>query len=125
VWAYKDARLRGDDAAADLAWRAFRQTKQQLRERGDDWFVCAATSAIVGLAAAFDDIGGAAQELLEWYPQVDTRDLGRNNDKGRTNARNFVWACINVLEREASIDHPREAAVDAAMRDVAARAEEY
>jgi hypothetical protein len=122
LWAYKDARFWEDDAAADSAWRAFWHTKNQMRERGDDWLAWM-TYEIVRLAAIFDDVDRAARVLLEWYPLVDTRDLETDNER-RTDARSFVSSCIYVLEREASIDHPREAAVDAAMRDVAARAEE-
>jgi hypothetical protein len=119
LWTYKDAWLRGDDAAAEAAWRAHRQVRQR-QGLGSDQYV---SSNVVRLAAGLDDIDRAAHELLEWHPHVDTRNADTDSCR-RTVARTFVSACIGVLEREASVGHPREAAVDAVMRDVAARIEQ-
>lgn len=115
LWAYKDAQLRGDDPAAGAAWWAYRQA---LRRHGwqDDPF------DFVRLAAGFDDIDRAAAELLDWHGRIDTRGVDTDNAR-RTVARSFVSACIRVLECEASLGHPQEAAIDEIMRDIAARIE--
>jgi hypothetical protein len=123
LWTYKDARLRGDDAAAEAAWQAHHQVWRQLGRDGhwlDNWYV---PSQIIRLAAGLDDIDRAARELLEWHRHVDTRNADSDNQR-RTAARTFVSACIHFLGREASIGHPQEAEIDAVMRDVAARIED-
>ena len=90
---------------------------------GEDWGVWSETYTMVHLAAEVDDLDEAARELLAWYPFVDTRNLDKDTGR-RADARLFVSACARVLEREASIGHPQEATVTAAMRDVATRAED-
>lgn len=119
LWAYKDARLRGDGAAAEAAWRAHHQVRRQQGTDSRQYV----SSNVVRLAAGLDDIDRAAQELLDWHPHIDTRNTDTDNYR-RTVARTFVSACIGVLVREASVGHPREAAVDEVMRDVAARIEQ-
>ena len=44
-----------------------------------------------------DDLDGAGEEILAWYPAVTTADLGDNAQ--RTAARNFLSACIRFLDR--------------------------
>lgn len=118
LWAYKDARLRGVDAAARAAWQAYRQVRQ---EQGVAASLYGCSDA-VRLAAGLDDIEPAAQELLAWHPHIDTRDVDTNNSR-RVAARTFVSACIGVLECEASVGHPMEPAIEEVMRDVAGRIE--
>jgi hypothetical protein len=72
--------------------------------------------------AADYDLDRAADLVLECYPFVDTRDL-EGDDTRRTAAGNFVSMCITVLDRESVLEHPRVDEIDAAMRDVANRAE--
>jgi hypothetical protein len=120
VWAYRDARLRSDPVAAETAWLSYRQVTHQ---RGLDR--PGANSSLYGfvdVAAEYDDIDRGAAAILDWYPFIDTSAIGRD-DTRRWDARNFVSMCIAVLERPASIDHPCEAALEAAMRDVAHRIE--
>ncbi|MEV6343787.1 CHAT domain-containing protein [Actinoplanes sp. NPDC051851] len=76
---------------------------------------------MVRLAAEYGDFAGAVEYLLGRHPLIDTRDLDNDNDR-RTKARQFVSMCIRLLEREDFAGHPREAELDAAMRDVARRA---
>jgi hypothetical protein len=64
LWAYKDAWLRGDDAAAEAAWQAHREVRRRQGPDSDHsmpW-------SVVRLAAGLDDIERAAQELLECRP---------------------------------------------------------
>ncbi|UWP83190.1 CHAT domain-containing protein [Dactylosporangium fulvum] len=124
VWAYREARLRGDDPGADAAWQVFRQTRQQQRDRADDWWAAQATHELVSTAAAFDDIDRAVREVLEWHPRLDTRDL-ENDNTGRTDVRTFVSACTQVLSSPASAAHPQRAVVRAALRDIEHRAGEW
>jgi hypothetical protein len=121
LWAYKDARLRGEDAAAEAAWQAHRQVRLQ-QQRDGNWFNWYVPSHAIRLAAGLDDIGRAAGELVEWYRHVDTRDVDTDNGR-RTAARSFVSAGIYVLEREASVGHAQEPEVDYVLRDVATRIE--
>ncbi|UQU63999.1 CHAT domain-containing protein [Couchioplanes caeruleus] len=111
VWAYKDAGLRGDRAGLRDAWRAWCKLPEP--------FFLPLT--MVMLAADFEDFDGAAEYVLERHPLVDTRDLQEHNQR-RTEARNFLSMCIELLERESFAGHPREAEIDAAMRDIARRA---
>jgi len=111
VWAYKDAGFRGDRAGLRAAWRAWHNLP-------DPSFLAV---EMVMLAAQFEDFAGAADYLLERHPLVDTRDLEDDNQR-RTEARNFLSMCIELLGRESFAGHPREAGIDAAMRDVARRA---
>jgi hypothetical protein len=123
VWAYKDAHLRGDRAAADAAWQAYRRARPADWQSTANWWIGSGTMyQMVRLAAESDDLDLAADELLECYPYIDTHDVDNDNTT-RTIARTFVSMCIEVLGRESSIDHPREAELYAAMRDIAARTE--
>ncbi|HZN74175.1 MAG TPA: CHAT domain-containing protein [Micromonosporaceae bacterium] len=123
VWAYKDACFRGDRAAADAAWRAYRRARPPRWQEADGWWVASsAMYEMVALAAEFDDIDRAAYELIECHPFVDTRDVD-NDNRRRTVSRTYVSMCIKVLDRESAIDHPREAELYAAMRDIAGRIE--
>ena len=122
VWAYKDAWLRDDRTAAQAAWLSFQEVRR--RKGLKEFWVSTAAANIVGLAAEFDDLDRAAHEILELHPSIETRDLESDgNSDDRTIARQFVSMCIDVLERESSIDHPCEGALFAAMRDVAKRAD--
>jgi hypothetical protein len=78
---------------------------------------------IVSAAAARDDIDRAAHLLLEWYPTIDTTAVDTDSFR-RAQARSFVSLCGVVLEREASIGHPREADLLAAMREMHDRHED-
>ncbi|WBB78752.1 CHAT domain-containing protein [Micromonospora sp. WMMD882] len=120
VWAYRDAWFRGDRPAAEAAWRSFWQTRRRQRDRGEDWYAVTATGMILTNAATFGDLDRAARKLLAWHPLVETRDVENDNEQ-RTEARVFVAVCIEWLVNEASVGHAREAAVNAAMRDVADR----
>jgi hypothetical protein len=123
VWAYKDACFRDDRAAAEAAWQAYRRARPSRRRDADNWWITSSTlSEMVRLASGFGDIDRAAYEVLECYPLIDTRDVDDDNAR-RTIARSFVSMCITVLEFESSIDHPCEAELYAAMRDIADRAE--
>jgi hypothetical protein len=122
VWAYKDTGRRSDQAAE--AWRAFHQARPDGWERTDtSWIGSSALFEMVWLAAERDDIGRAADELLECHPYLDTTGLDDNGLR-RGVVRNFVSMCIRLLEREASVDDPSAERLHAAMRDVAERAEE-
>ncbi|MEV6851132.1 CHAT domain-containing protein [Actinoplanes sp. NPDC051411] len=112
VWAYRDAGLRGDRAGLAEAWKAWRAA-------GSDW----TAYEMVMLAARYRDFSPAADLVLELHPGVDTRDVENDNTR-RTAARYFVAMCIDLLTQEAFLDHPRAEAVDAAMRDIATRAED-
>ncbi|BCJ73764.1 hypothetical protein CS0771_33080 [Catellatospora sp. IY07-71] len=123
-WEYKDAWLRADRAAADAAWRSFRQAKPAAwPTAGNGTSVAAAMFGMVQLAAEFGDLDSAAHDVLECYPFVDTRDL-EDDDKSsrRTVARQFVSLCTMLLTREQSIGLPWEADLLAAMSDVEDRA---
>jgi len=122
VWAYKEACCRGDRAAADGAWQRYRRASQPRRQEAGGWWMEWTLSEMIRLASRFDDLDHAVRELLECYPLVDTRDVDDDNTR-RTISRTFVSMCIDVLEQESSIDHPREAELHAAMRDVASRIE--
>lgn len=119
-WEYKDAWLRADIAAARIAWQKYLSVRRS--KAIDDFRVMAGVYGVISTAAQFDDIDPAAAELLEIYPLIDTRNVEDNN-ANRTHSRQFVALCIMVLEREASIGHPSEAALDAAMYDVHIHAE--
>jgi hypothetical protein len=119
VWEYEDAQLRGDENSARRAWADFQRA---VRDSGPDLSIAWETLRIVEAAAWADDIDPAVEAVLEWYPKIDTREINDDNER-RTDALWFLSACISVLEREASITNPRVQLVDAAMRDVAARAE--
>ena len=118
VWEYEDAWMRGDEESARRAWTDFQQTICGASGGSATW----ATLRIVAVASEVDDIDPAVEMLLEWYPKIDARDIDDDNRR-RTDALWFVAACTYILEREASITNPRVQVVDAAMRDVAARAE--
>ncbi len=120
VWTYKQACLRGDRAAAEDAWQAYRQAEWSSRQPGASWMASWPMSEMVAVAARFGDVDRAADEILGCYPFIDTRDVDNDNTR-RTISRGFVSTCIGVLECEATIDHPREAEIYAAMRDVANR----
>jgi hypothetical protein len=123
-WAFKDACRRDDRAAADAAWQACRAAgRARWPDTGGLWATSWPMYEVVRLAAEFDDIERAAGALLECYPCLDTRDLD-NDQQSRMAVHTFVLLCIDVLEREASIDHPREAEVYAAMRDIAVRGDD-
>jgi hypothetical protein len=123
VWAYKDACFRDDRAAADDAWRAYRRARPPGWQEADGWWMASSTMhEMVRLASEFDDLDHATSELLECYPAIDTRDVDNDNTR-RTISRGFVSMCIEVLERESSIEHPREGELYAAMRDIASRIE--
>lgn len=118
LWRYKDARLRGDDAAAEAAWLAYRQVRHR---NGDEssWYE---RSDSIRLAAGLDDIDRAADELVDWSRHIDTRNTGTDSVR-RTAARTFVSAGIYVLEREASVNHAKEPEIDRAVRGIAAQIE--
>ncbi|RAO19931.1 hypothetical protein GUI43_00568 [Micromonospora noduli] len=122
-WAYKDAWLRDDRLAADRAWRAYRRARPPRWQETDGyWMTTKSMSEMVRLAAAFDDLDPAIHDVLECYPFINTSDVDEDNTR-RTISRTFVSMCIAVLVRQSSIDHPREAELHAAMRDVAGRIE--
>jgi hypothetical protein len=78
---------------------------------------------VVWDAVEAGDLEGAAEEILAWYPIVQTDDL--ENDTGkRATARNFISACLRFLDRPDSIGHRRETAVQDVMKDVARRADD-
>ncbi|GIF77862.1 CHAT domain-containing protein [Asanoa siamensis] len=123
VWAYKEACFQGDAAAAAAAWQAFRANRPARWQESDTWWIAStALYEMVSLSAVFDDLEPAADELMECYPHVDTRDVEDDNTR-RTISRTFVSMCVEWLKSEAAIDHPREAEIYGAMRDVAARIE--
>ncbi|GAA1738504.1 CHAT domain-containing protein [Luedemannella helvata] len=122
VWAYKDALLRDDRAAAGRAWQAYRAARPPRWKETGWWGASVTLTEMIWLTSRFGDLDQAVNEVLEWYPSVDTRDVENDNNR-RTISRLFVSMCIYVLECESSIDHPREAEVHAAMRDIAARVE--
>lgn len=115
LWAYKDAQLREESGAAEAAWLAFRQVVAASGGRFD-WY---ASADFVRLAAGFDDVDRAARELGEWRRHVDTGVYGTDNQQ-RTSARTFIWACVLVLKREASIGHRQEPVIEELMREVGA-----
>jgi hypothetical protein len=122
VWAYEDACLRGDPAAMRDVWKAFHDARPSgWQDPGTWWLASTSLFQMLRLAADYD-LDRAADLVLECYPFVDTRDL-EGDDTRRTAARNFVSMCITVLERESVLEHPRGGEIDAAVRDVANRAE--
>ena len=122
VWAYEDACRRGDRAAIDDAWQAYHDARPSgWQDPGTWWLASTGLVRMLRLAADYD-LDRAAGLVLECYPFVDTRDLAED-DTRRTAAGNFVSMCITVLERESVLEHPRVDEIDAAMRDVANRAE--
>ncbi|MEV0006398.1 CHAT domain-containing protein [Micromonospora sp. NPDC050980] len=121
VWAYKEAHFRDDRAAARREWRAYRRARPPRWQETDGFWMTSATMyELVQLAATFDDLDLAIDDLLDCYPFIDTRDVEEDNTR-RTISRTFVSMCIVMLERESSIDHPREVELHNAMRDAADR----
>ena len=121
TWEYKDARLKGDEQAAAAAWQAHLSLRRS-RTLDVPWWTMFSASMMVSQAAQYDDLDPAAAEVLEVYPLIDTSDL-EDNSQNRAHSLQFLSMCISILSRDASIGHPHEEAVLAAMRDVANRAE--
>lgn len=121
LWAYKDARLRGDEPAAEDAWQAYRRVQQRASEvaRYDSF----TAGNAIRLAAGLDDIARAGCELLEWRRHLDL-PMTHHGNNGQGTVSNFVASCIDVLEREASIGHPSESEIDKVMREVITEAED-
>jgi CHAT domain len=122
-WSYEDALRRADPdavAAAKIDIDGLRRSATSL-EHG--WPAYIALSRALRTAVEVGDLDFAAQQILAWHGVVDTDDLenDRKNDP-RAIARTFVGVCVAFLESPASMGHPAETKVDAAMRDIAARA---
>jgi CHAT domain len=117
VWNYKDALLRQDSAAMETAMAAYRDVKLQ-ESGGDLWLAW----EFVTLALGVGDLDFATLEVLDQYRFIRTDDV-EDDSTQRTDVRTFVSLCAKVLKAKASVGHQNEAAVDAAMRDVARRAE--
>jgi hypothetical protein len=122
VWAYEDACRRGDRVAMGDAWQAYHDARpSDWQDPGTEWLASTSLVRMLRLAADYE-LDRAADLLLECYPFVGTRDL-EEDDTRRTTARTFVSMCVTVLKRESVREHPRAGEIDAAMRDVANRAE--
>ncbi|MEV4343863.1 CHAT domain-containing protein [Actinoplanes sp. NPDC049596] len=110
VWEYQDAGLYGDEAERRDAWRAWRTVASPFM-----------AVEMVGAAAVFEDFAVAVDYVLERHPLIDTRDVDDDSQR-RFEAREFLSMCIRLLRQDSFVGHPREAEVDAVMRDVAERA---
>lgn len=124
VWTYKDALLRGDRAGTDRAWQAYRRSRPARWSRADAGRIGRyPMTEMVRLASIGGEIGRASLEVLECYPFIDTHDVEEDNTQ-RTVARTFVSMCVDILVCDPMLEHLLSARVDAAMLDVAGRAED-
>lgn len=119
VWLYKDALLRGNKLEAANVRGAYRRRSSAIHPIAFRF----GTFLMVQTAIELDDLDAVAEEILAWYPLVETIDLENDNER-RTVARQFVAACIDFLSCSKSIGHPQEQAVQELMRDVGGRAED-
>lgn len=109
AWQYKDALRKGDHTAAAEARVSLHRTAARLREENGDWHVSSGYWQIVHAAMKHGDLDTAAEELLVHHRLVEgieKPDLEEN--RPRTDARQFVSACLMFLRDGRSIGHPRE-----------------
>lgn len=118
VKAYENARAVADHKAASAARLALRQAATRLRTAGESWLPASGLHSLVHAAVQCGDLDGAADELLVWYPTVESANV-ETDSKERGALRLFLASCIRFLECHGSIGHPLEADVVDAMRDIA------
>lgn len=120
VWYYKEALITGNAADADAARHDLRLTTAEL-EADSPYFISGqGYFQIVTHGLEYGDISGVADELLAWYPTVNTDGVDNDNSR-RTTSRQFVASCIRFLEHRSGSRHTSANAIYQAMEDVAIR----
>lgn len=120
VWDYKDALMRHHASSASRARHAFRRTVTDI-VRTDHYFVSGTSYFQVVLAGLeYADVDGVADELLTWYPEIDTRDV-ETDDARRFNSRYFISCGVRFLEDPRGSQQRDADKIYRAMLDIAAR----